>query len=139
MRFCLLGLLPLILLISCSSGPRRGPQRKLEFNTNAPARSVRTTGRETQKPAPGSSAKPSDRALVDISRSWGRVANVNESLKFVVIAFAVARMPAVNQQMTVYRNGQKMGVVKISGPAFDNNIAADLISGVARIGDEVRP
>ena len=40
--------------------------------------------------------------------------------------------------MFVYRDGLKVGEVKISGPTRDNNTVADLISGVANKGDEVR-
>lgn len=40
--------------------------------------------------------------------------------------------------MFVYRDGLKVGEVKITGPTRDNNTVGDLVSGVANKGDEVR-
>jgi len=54
------------------------------------------------------------------------------------LAVPAGRMPALEQTMFVYRDGLKVGEIKISGPTRDNNTVADLISGVANKGDEVR-
>ena len=68
----------------------------------------------------------------------GKVTTFNSAGQFVVLDFPVSRMPALEQKMFVYRDGLKVGEVKISGPTRDNNTVADLISGVANKGDEVR-
>ena len=68
----------------------------------------------------------------------GKVASVNASLHFVVLNFPVGRMAAVDQQLALYRQGQKIGEVKVTGPQQDDNIIADVISGEAQAGDEVR-
>ena len=68
----------------------------------------------------------------------GKVASVNASLRFVVLNFPVGRMAAVDQQLVLYRQGQKIGEVKVTGPRQDDNIIADLASGEAEAGDEVR-
>ena len=68
----------------------------------------------------------------------GKVASVNASLHFVVLNFPVGRMAAIDQQMALYHQGQKIGDVKITGPQQDDNIIADVISGEAEAGDEVR-
>ena len=38
----------------------------------------------------------------------------------------------------LFRSGMKVGEVKITGPQRENNIVADLVTGEAQIGDEVR-
>ncbi len=68
----------------------------------------------------------------------GKVASVNVSLHFVVLNFPVGRMAAVEQTLVVYRQGQKVGEVKITGPQQDDNIIADITSGEVETGDEVR-
>jgi hypothetical protein len=69
----------------------------------------------------------------------GRVKSVNDKARFVIITFPVGRMPQVGQIMWVYREGQRVGRVKITGPQLDLNIAADIIEGDAAQEDEVRP
>jgi hypothetical protein len=68
----------------------------------------------------------------------GKVASVNASLHFVVLNFPVGRMAEVDQAMGLYRQGQKIGEVKITGPQQDDNIIADITAGEAEAGDEVR-
>lgn len=68
----------------------------------------------------------------------GTVATFNTAGRFVVLDFAVGKLPAVDQTMFIYRQGLKVGEVKITGPERDHNTVADLISGEARKGDEVR-
>lgn len=68
----------------------------------------------------------------------GRVASVNPTLRFVVMDFPLRRMPALEQRLNVYRNSQKVGEVKVTGPSLDTTIAGDIITGEAQIGDEVR-
>jgi hypothetical protein len=68
----------------------------------------------------------------------GKIVSVNASLRFVVLNFPVGRMAAVEQQMVVYRQGQKIGEIKVTGPQQDDNIIADVTTGEAEVGDEVR-
>jgi hypothetical protein len=44
----------------------------------------------------------------------------------------------LEQRLNVYRNGQKVGEVKVTGPALDTTIAGDIVAGEAQLGDEVR-
>jgi hypothetical protein len=44
----------------------------------------------------------------------------------------------VGQACFIYRSGLKVAEVKITGPRQDNNIVADLFSGDAQVGDNVR-
>jgi hypothetical protein len=68
----------------------------------------------------------------------GKVARVNEAARFVVLKFPVGRMAMVEQRLFVYHNGLKAGEVKVTGPQTDDHIVADLITGEAQTGDEVR-
>ena len=68
----------------------------------------------------------------------GRVASVNDSLRFVVLDFLPGQLPAVDKRMNVYRDGQKVGEVKVTGPVIGTNIAADLLAGEAKVGDQAR-
>ena len=68
----------------------------------------------------------------------GKVVSVNASLRFVVLNFPVGRMASVDSQFNLYRQGQKIGSVKITGPQQDDNIIADISDGEAQAGDEVR-
>src|SRR5579862_6387670 len=62
----------------------------------------------------------------------GKVASVNANLRFVVVDFSLNPLPKLDQQLGIYRNGQKVGVVKISAQARNNLIAADIMDGDAQ-------
>lgn len=82
--------------------------------------------------------EPSKVTMVPDTGLQGKIVSVNASLRFVVVNFPVGRMAAVEQQMTVYRQGQKVGELKVTGPQQDDNIIADVTAGDGEVGDEVR-
>lgn len=63
---------------------------------------------------------------------------VNQPAQFVVLTFPIGHLPAENQLMTLYRQGLKVGEVKVTNQQKDDNVVADIISGDAQLGDEVR-
>jgi hypothetical protein len=67
-----------------------------------------------------------------------RVVSYNASGRFVVLSFPPGQMPKLEQSLFLYRDGMKVGEVKITGPQRDNNIVADLVTGEAQVGNEVR-
>lgn len=69
----------------------------------------------------------------------GRVVTVNNAARFVVLNYPFGFLPSIDQRLNVYRLGQKVGQLKVSGPQQDTNTAADLITGEVQIGDEARP
>jgi len=88
------------------------------------------------EPAP---ATYSGDLLVTPERSLaGKVVTFNLAGRFTVLDFPVGRMPVMDQILFVYRQGLKVGEVKITGPERDTNTVADLVSGEAEKGDEVR-
>jgi hypothetical protein len=67
-----------------------------------------------------------------------KVISFNEAGRFVVLNFPVGQMPVMGQNLFLYRGGLKSGEVKVTGPQSDNNIVADIVTGDAQVGDEVR-
>jgi hypothetical protein len=87
--------------------------------------------------APTAESKPG--ATTTLDTAWvGRVVLVNPALRFVVMDFPVRKMPAVDQRLNVYHNGQKTGEIRVTGPTRDTTTAGDILSGEAQAGDEVR-
>jgi hypothetical protein len=66
------------------------------------------------------------------------VAMVNPVGQFVVLTFPTTQVPPNGRVLFLYRDGLKAGEVKITGPQRDANLVAELVSGEARVGDEVR-
>jgi hypothetical protein len=69
----------------------------------------------------------------------GKVVRVNNSARFAVINYPVGNLPGIDQRYGVYRQGLKVGEIKITGPQQDDNTVADIVSGEVQIGDETRP
>ena len=87
------------------------------------------------QPRAGTPAKP---AVTSENMPVGKVALVNTAGRFVVLNFPLGKMAQVDQRLTLYRRGVKVGEVKVSGPQRETNIVADLVTGEAEIGDEAR-
>lgn len=97
------------------------------------------TPRPTAKPvAPPATSLPPPQFVDPFVHPAGRVAAVNDKLRFVVLDFGLSRVPEVEQRLNVYRHGQKIGEVKVSGPTINQNTVADILSGDVQVGDEVR-
>ena len=69
---------------------------------------------------------------------FGRVVSVNPVLRFAVMDFPIGKMPVLEKRLNVYRNGQKVGEVKVTGPMRETTIAGDIMAGEAQVGDEAR-
>ena len=84
-------------------------------------------------------AAPAPQSIVTPDNSLtARVLSYNATGRFVVLGFPVGRMPRQEQGLFLYRNGIKVGEVRVNGPQRDNNVVADLVNGEALVGDEVR-
>ena len=110
----------------CAANKAGGPDARVG-ETKAPSNAPPYRAREGAKPA-----------LVPDLGVYGKVLLVNSALRFVVMDFPIRRMPALEQRLNVYHNGQKVGEVKVTGPSRDTTIAGDIMSGAAQAGDEVR-
>jgi hypothetical protein len=89
---------------------------------------------EPKKPA----AKKPELIVTPEKALSGKVVTYNDAGRFVVLDFPGGRLPATDQRMFLYRAGLKVGEVKINDWQRNHYIVADLTSGEAQSGDEVR-
>jgi hypothetical protein len=91
-------------------------------------------------PAAATSGSATNQALIVTPENAlvGKVALVNSAARFVVLNFPLGKMAAAEQRLNLYRRGLKVGEVKVTGPAREDNIVADLVAGEAEVGDEAR-
>jgi len=68
----------------------------------------------------------------------GKVVKANAAGQFVVLNFPIGHLPALEQRLSVYRLGLKVGEVRVTGPQLDDNIVGDVVAGEAAVGDLVR-
>ncbi len=128
--------------------PKAAPKPKAEPKPKAKAKPAPApTSQQAEKKVPKKTkskpeSKPAPTAdepvVTPETGTTGKVMTYNDAGRFVVLNFPVGRLPALEQQLFVYRNNLKVGEVKITGPQRDDNIVADLTTGEAQVGDEVR-
>jgi len=136
MKFWFATLLALVLGVSGCASKKPVPV-KAAPTPQSPAKSspppeTSPVGREEATAATPKLIVTSENMLV------GTVATFNTAGRFVVLDFPVGKLPAIEQTLFIYRQGLKVGEAKVTGPERDHNTVADLISGEARKGDEVR-
>ncbi len=76
--------------------------------------------------------------ITPLSTPTGRVVSLNTQARFVVVDFLFQSLPAPGQRLSVYRDGKKVGTLRCSPFASGGQVAADLIEGDAKPGDEAR-
>ena len=67
-----------------------------------------------------------------------KIRSVDWQYKFVVIDFTSRVMPDVGTQLSVYRDGKRVGAVRLTEPARAQFATADVLEGDPQPGDEVR-
>jgi hypothetical protein len=122
--------------------------KKAVAETNAPAASVEVArnsraSRDTQSGTaisnPAEPKAPAQKLIVTPENGLvGKVEMVNQNARYVVLSFPIGHLPALEQHLSVYRRGLKIGEVKVSGPQIEDNIVADIVAGDSEPGDEVR-
>lgn len=68
----------------------------------------------------------------------GKVVHVNPRGQFAVVTFPLGYLPRPEKRLAVYRNGLKVGELKVSKEQIVPNAVADIMAGEAQVGDEVR-
>jgi hypothetical protein len=119
-------------LAGCASGKHKSPPPPAVVDLSPTARNLSATGASTTNASADKFTVTPDEALS------GRVASVNDNLRFVVLTFPLGQLPSVDSRMNVFRNGAIVGEIKITGPQRDENSVADIVLGDAKKGDEVR-
>ena len=90
-----------------------------------------------QSTAPQSSGKTNAIVTPSANRS-GRVVSVNPGARFAVVRFPLGQMPRLEERMNIFRNGLKVGELKISGPQRDVLAVGDIVAGDCQVDDEIR-
>jgi len=98
---------------------------------------ILTTGCATGDPPRGNRTATSQPPLPDTTVA-GRVVSVNPALRYVVMDFPLRSLPAIDQRLNVYRQNQRVGIVKVTGPIMGTVAAGDIVTGQATLDDEVR-
>lgn len=94
------------------------------------------------KPANGSVSAAATNAPYAVtlgSDLVGEITSVNGKGNFVVLQFPVGVMAPPGAALSVYRDGVKVGQVKVTGPQRDTYTVADILRGECQAGDQVRP
>jgi len=91
------------------------------------------------EPAPLAPSGSRQKLIVTPEQGYaGKIATVNDAARFVIVTFPVGHVPPVDQPLNVYRNGLKVGELKVTEPQRDEFTAADIVTGDTAVGDEVR-
>jgi hypothetical protein len=89
--------------------------------------------------SPGSLSVTNKDTVITLTNPMsGMVVAVNLNLRFVVLDYSLKSMPGLEQRLGIYRQGQKVGEVKITGPEMGGNVVADILAGEIKTGDEAR-
>lgn len=95
-------------------------------------------------PAKGAMAQPAKpattpKAIVTPGGALpGKVVLVNPTGRFVVLSFPMGAVPGPDHRLSVYRQGLKVGIIRITGPQREQNTVGDILSGDCQVGDEVK-
>jgi len=135
-----------ILMSGCASHKKKTSASAPKVSTSVPktSASVPKTSASVPKTSasvPKTSAsvpKASSVIITPDASLAAKVVRYNSTGRFVVLNFPVGQMPGMGQSLFLYHNGLKAGEVKITGPQRDSNVVADLVTGEAQVGDEVR-
>lgn len=68
----------------------------------------------------------------------GKVIRVNDQSRVVVVEFPLGKFPGAGKPLNVYRDDLKVGELRATRWQQDQNQAADLVAGEAKVGDTVR-
>ncbi len=69
----------------------------------------------------------------------GRVISVNTRLRFVVLDYSLNVLPQVGDRLEVWREGDLVGELKVTGPVRNATVVADVVAGDPQTGDQTRP
>lgn len=94
---------------------------------------------ETSRPDLAGSETNTAPAQPVVLPAGGRVHMVNLGLRFIVIDYTLGGMPPMGSVLGVFRNGEKVAQVRLSGPEPRNGfVTADIMEGFIQVDDEVR-
>ena len=112
--------------------------RSRSGDTSPPRQAAAVTGESGQTATLSPPNAPEEPVIIPVTPSTGVVARVHPPLRFVVLDYALTHLPGIDQILFLYRKGQRVAKVKVTGPVRGQTVAADILEGVAVEGDEVR-
>jgi hypothetical protein len=131
MRFLSAAVAVWLLGAGCRSGDNSSEPRSLKPSA--------TKGANLAAPVESPAATPTNASSAAIVLpTSGRIERVNLGKRFVVIDYTLGGMPALESLVNVYRNDQKVGELRLSGPEKNGFVAADILDGFIQVDDEVR-
>jgi hypothetical protein len=89
-------------------------------------------------PAGAAAGTNAVRTVPGLAPLAGRVHSVNLGLKFVVIDYSLGGVPKDGDRVSVWRQGQRVAELRVSGAPRHGFVAADILSGSVQRGDAVR-
>lgn len=115
-------------------------------NRTAAAPAAPAASATNQPPAAAANTAPVTNApagvrfpvITPVTSVRGRVISVNTRLRFVLADFSFQQMPRNGQRLGVFRDGQRIGEVRVSGPSDGAITVADIMEGTAAEGDQLR-
>jgi hypothetical protein len=100
---------------------------------------ILVSGCASHKPKSSAPAPKADSVIITPDTSLSaKVVRYNSVGRYVVLSFPIGQMPKANQAFSLYRDGLKVGEIKIDTWQRDNFAVADLVTGEAQAGDEAR-
>lgn len=141
--------LALLIFITACQSTDRGPGANALPKTTWPVQQLnkssprKVTQQPRQKSTPGQRMPTRKQAepappLIPITESRGIVVLVNTQSQFIVADFSFNPVPTPGQRLAIFRNGQRVGEARTSEFARGSLVAADILTGEARLDDEVR-
>ncbi len=123
-----------------SAASKRAPENNVSGrrSSESPYGRARTDSANGDQAQSRKKKRKPDEGVTAVFPARGEVVSVNPKLEFVVLEFLPSRMPAAGTELKVFRNGKAIGTVRVTDPTMNNLVTADLISGAAQRGDEVR-
>lgn len=114
------------------------PVQKL--NKNSPGKVTRQPRQKSTaaRPTPTRTQPEPTLPLVPITESRGIVVLVNTQSLFIVADFSFNPVPKPGQRLAIFRNGQRVAEARTSAFARGSFVAADILTGEARLNDQVR-
>jgi hypothetical protein len=100
--------------------------------------SHRAPARQSTPPTVSISTNAPEPIVTPDTSLSAKVVRYNSVGRFVVLSFPLGQMAQPGQTFFIYRAGMKVGEVKVTGPQRDSDIVADLTTGDAEAGDDVR-
>ena len=95
------------------------------------------------KSTPQPSGLPSSVPIVagyrSLNRSVGRVIQVHDRLRFVILDYTLSQIPPPGSRLDLYRGTNIVGSIKLSHWRNTYTAAGDFAEGSPQLGDEARP